>query len=233
MNSQQLNDTSMTYYGQVLQDRFVANVLQFKRNGFFLEIGSNNPIEINNTYSLEAQLGWKGILVEYESRWLNLYKAYRPNSIPIIDDAQMIDYQQALNDADAPSDIDYLQIDLDENEGSTLNTLLRLERDVFTSRRFATVTFEHDFWASTGKWDTRAQSRDIFRRSGYVPVFYDIQDNAHGDQRAYEDWYVHPALVDMNYVHEIQRINDKLYAPHALTGRSIEGVKIMYLDRPA
>ena len=41
------------YLGQAQQDKFVLNVLNEKKNGYFLEIGSNHPININNTYLLE------------------------------------------------------------------------------------------------------------------------------------------------------------------------------------
>ena len=40
------------YFSQACQDKFILNVLKEKKNGFFLEIGSNHPININNTYSI-------------------------------------------------------------------------------------------------------------------------------------------------------------------------------------
>ena len=72
-------------------------------------------------------------------------------------------------------------------------------------------------------------SRDVFARHGYVPVFLDVHDAAHGTPaRAYEDWYVHPDLVDMTYVRELQRLNEARYTPHPATGRSIGGVDLTY-----
>ena len=49
------------FYGQAEQDKFVLNMLNNKENGYFLEIGSNDPIHINNTYILEKDYNWKGI----------------------------------------------------------------------------------------------------------------------------------------------------------------------------
>ena len=47
----------INYKGQSLQDKFVSKVLKEKRDGFFIEIGSGNPIKNNNTYTKEhAQL---------------------------------------------------------------------------------------------------------------------------------------------------------------------------------
>ena len=78
--------------GQSEQDKFVINVLKEKKDGFFVEIGSNNPRDINNSYLLETQYDWKGIMVEYNEKWLDSYKEHRPNSIHIINDATKIDY---------------------------------------------------------------------------------------------------------------------------------------------
>jgi len=43
------------YNGQAEQDKFILNVLKEKKDGFFLEIGSNHPININNTFVLETK----------------------------------------------------------------------------------------------------------------------------------------------------------------------------------
>tara|TARA_Y100000768_G_C23458310_1_gene442527 strand:+ start:252 stop:419 length:168 start_codon:yes stop_codon:yes gene_type:complete len=52
------------FRGQSLQDKFVLNMLKYKKNGYFLEIGSNDPININNTYILEKDYEWNGIMVK-------------------------------------------------------------------------------------------------------------------------------------------------------------------------
>jgi hypothetical protein len=67
----------MAFNGQSLQDQFVLSVLKNKRNGTFLEIGSNDPIHINNSYVLENTYGWRGILVEYDPKWEATYKEKR------------------------------------------------------------------------------------------------------------------------------------------------------------
>jgi hypothetical protein len=84
------------YLGQAEQDKFVLNVLKNKKNGYFLEIGSNHPIDINNSYLLEKNYNWKGIMVEYDSKFLSLYKQHRPNSIHVINDATKVDYNKII-----------------------------------------------------------------------------------------------------------------------------------------
>jgi hypothetical protein len=53
-------------YSQASQDVFVINVLKHKQNGFFLEIGTNDPMYGNNTFILETKYHFKGLLVEYD-----------------------------------------------------------------------------------------------------------------------------------------------------------------------
>ena len=49
------------YNAQAEQDKFVLNVMKHKQNGYFLEIGSNDPIHMNNSYILESSYHWKDI----------------------------------------------------------------------------------------------------------------------------------------------------------------------------
>ncbi len=189
----------MKFNGQVLQDKFVVNVLKHKMNGYFLEIGSNDPIFINNTYVLEKELNWKGIMIEYDNQFLDKYKEHRPNSIPIINDATLIDYNELLNVNQFPKNIDYLQIDLEVNNRSTLTTLELLDNTVLDEYKFAVVTFEHDIY-SGDHFNTRLVSRNIFLNQGYVLVFPDVRNYS----CAFEDWYVHPDLVDMKYINSIK-----------------------------
>jgi hypothetical protein len=204
------------YNGQAAQDYFVRKVLKDKRNGTFLEIGSRDPIDINNTYPLEKELGWRGFMVEYEAKYEPLYREHRPNSIPLMCDATSINYKEEFEKHNFPKDIDYLQIDLEAGNGSTIATLERLEEQVFKTHRFAVVTFEHDIYQVNNAPQkeremyvrTREKSRDIFTKHGYARVYFDVQsenlENPY-DPNIYpfEDWWVHPDLVDMDYIRQI------------------------------
>jgi hypothetical protein len=123
-----------------------------------------------------------------------------------------------------PLSFDYLQIDLEVNNGVTLKTLQKLDNDIFDTYKFATITFEHDIY--TGNYfDTREKSRDIFKKRGYICVFEDVN----GGGLPYEDWYVHPDLVDMNYVNILIENNKKYYVNHPITGTTINWMDIQYL----
>jgi len=192
--------------GQAQQDKFVIKVLNGKENGYFIEIGSNHPIGINNTYTLEKNLKWKGIMIEYDAAFLPLYKIHRSESIHIIDDATKIDYKLLFETNNVPLNIDYLQVDL-EVDNSTLKTLKKLDDEIFDSYKFATITFEHDIYVSNRE-NTRDVSRQIFQKRGYLCVFKDVSWNG---RESFEDWYVYPSLVNMRYVKHIMDINKKNY----------------------
>jgi hypothetical protein len=189
--------------GQALQDLFVTTILKQKRNGMFVEIGSNHPITHNNTYVLESVYNWKGLMVEYDGEFERLYKHIRPNSIYVIQDARTVPYREILDTNHFPANIDYLQIDLDVDNKSTLDTLMVLESTVFDAYKFATVTFEHDIYRGDF-YNTRALSREIFARRGYELVFPDVAVFWQGKNEPFEDWYVHPELVDMDFVNRLR-----------------------------
>lgn len=198
----------MKYNGQAEQDKFVCNILKNKTNGFFIEVGSQQPIRINNTYLLESSLGWKGLMFELlREKFESLYEQYRPNSNYVFGDAQEHNYQDIFTKYNVPQNIDYLQLDI-EPPHKTLNVLKALDKQVMDNYKFSTITFEHDYCHS-GTLVPRNKSREILKNRGYFLVFGDI---CHKEPRwVYEDWYVHPDLVDMEYVKALQSKNRPQY----------------------
>jgi hypothetical protein len=198
----------MNTFSQSSQDIFVRTLTNNKNNGTFLEIGSNDPITHNNTYVLENENNYKGIMVEYDVSFESAYKIHRPNSIHILNDAQKINYRDILDNNNFPIEIDYLQIDLDVNNRSTLNTLELLNTNVFDKYKFRTVTFEHDIY--TGNlFNTQEISRNIFKERGYILVFPDVSVFWEGRYCKFEDWYVHQELVSADIINKIKQ-NDGL-----------------------
>ncbi len=68
---------------QLRQDLFVLSHLQFKRDGFFVEFGAASGRELSNTYLLEVNFGWRGILAEPAKCWRD---ALQRNRTTIIDE---------------------------------------------------------------------------------------------------------------------------------------------------
>lgn len=54
---------------QLRQDLFVLSELDFKKNGYFIEFGATNGIDLSNTYLLEKEFNWQGILAEPAKCW--------------------------------------------------------------------------------------------------------------------------------------------------------------------
>ena len=66
---------------QLGQEIKVINFYKEKKNGYFIEIGASDGIELSNTYLLESEYKWNGICIEpipikYQKLIIN-----RPNSI--------------------------------------------------------------------------------------------------------------------------------------------------------
>jgi FkbM family methyltransferase len=59
------------------QDLFVLEQLNFKKGGYFVEFGATNGIDISNTYLLEKEFGWHGILAEPAKYWHSFLKKNR------------------------------------------------------------------------------------------------------------------------------------------------------------
>lgn len=69
-------------HAQLRQDAFVLLQTCFKRNGFFVEFGATNGIDLSNTVLLERDFGWQGILAEPATCW---HDALRKNRSARID----------------------------------------------------------------------------------------------------------------------------------------------------
>lgn len=193
------------YNSQSGQDQFVLNVIKHKENNYFLEIGSNDPININNSYVLEKSYNWNGLMVEYDSIWEKEYIKHRKSKY-IINDATKIDYLKFFKENNFPTNLGYLQIDLEVSNGSTIQTLELLNSTIFPEYKFATVTFEHDIYRGN-YLNTRERSREIFEKHGYIRVFSDVKNM----NNPFEDWYVYPDLVNMDYVNQIKTDNSIEY----------------------
>jgi hypothetical protein len=201
----------MNSYSQSGQDLFVLAATNNKHHGYFLEIGSNHPSYNNNSFLLETQYKWKGLMVEYDKSFETSYKTLRSNSIYVINDARVVNYREILDSNNFPTNMDYLQIDLDVDNKSTLDTLRLLEQRVFDKYKFATITFEHDIY-SGNFFDTREISRKIFEKRGYVLAFPDVTVYWNGKHQPFEDWYIHPDLVSNEFINKIKTIHTSIHS---------------------
>jgi hypothetical protein len=169
----------MKSYSADGQDLFVQKVTKGKRDGVFLEIGSAMPIANNNTYVLESEYGWTGLLIENNPQYLGQLRHVRTSTV-VGEDATTIDYKVLFEKHDMPKVIDYLSLDIDPPD-ATLEVLKRLPLDDYC---FKCVTFEHDrYWFGDS---VAEESRKIFREKGYMLYEKDVMCSL----GPFEDWYV-------------------------------------------
>ena len=79
-------------------DKWVVDIFNKKRDGFFIEAGAIDGIKGSCTYALESELGWKGILVEPDPVIFPKLVRNRPKSqcfdCCLYDENKEIDYVQ-------------------------------------------------------------------------------------------------------------------------------------------
>lgn len=178
-------------YSEAYQDMFVLTLLNGKRNGSYVEIGSGHPTYGNNTYLLEKDFCWKGVSFDVNEELVKAHNEQR-NHTCLLKDATTINYEKFLSGYGFGQDIDYLQIDCDPPSVS-FQVLLSIP---FDTRRFAIITFEHDHYADpTGEYRERA--RRYLAAYGYTLFTSNISPDKN---RPYEDWFVHSELINMNRV---------------------------------
>ena len=182
-------------YSQSYQDMFVLTALNGKRNGKYLEIGAAEPFYGNNTALLETQFDWTGYSLEIMEHLINPFKEARKNEI-IHTDATTVDYLAFLDGLDEGTEWDYLQVDCDPPSA----TYEILKKIPFHKYKFATITYEHDYYADP-QGDYRQKSRELLIKEGYVLVVGNI---APDNKRPYEDWWVHPDLVDNETIEKMK-----------------------------
>lgn len=73
---QSLKDTFRAQNGE---DRWLDNFFEHKRNGFFVEVGAFDGINLSNSYHFE-QIGWTGVLIEPDPDKAALCRSNRPGS---------------------------------------------------------------------------------------------------------------------------------------------------------
>ncbi len=167
----------MTWYGEVLQDKFAYEQSGCKTHGTFLDIGCWQPVICNNSYALE-QLGWRGVLVDLDPTYTEWCRVH-PRRSPIFTAfAETLAWKSITKANDLGPVIDYLSLDI---EGSELDVLRNLADAGLT---FRAITIEHNKY-SHGNGPRDAQ-REFLLSQGYRLFAPDVPNST---GLIFEDWW--------------------------------------------
>jgi FkbM family methyltransferase len=90
----------MLSYSQLGQDLWILEQTQYKKHGFFLDIGASDGIKISNTYLLEKEYSWDGVCCEPSSSFQKLKgnrKCHLENSCVYFTSNENIEFHETLN----------------------------------------------------------------------------------------------------------------------------------------
>jgi hypothetical protein len=164
------------------QDEFVVNVLKERTGGIFVEVGSHHPSIASNTIALERDYGWSGLAIELDPIYSKMYTEER-SSTCVNANALTFDYLKYFKENNFPTQIDYLQIDIDDRpRHANLKALISLPLEQY---RFSVITFEHDCVRDFTLKDMRDAQRLILGSYGYDLV----------RRIKTEDWWIDKSCV--------------------------------------
>lgn len=193
----------MSYKGNSGQEQFVLDLLKYKTNGYYVELGAFHSKQGSNTFYLENDYGWNGVSFEIDPERHAEFVSNRKNPC-ILGDATHFNYISYFEENNFPEQIDYLQVDIDAGytpEGNAVGnpylTLHGLISVPLNKYRYSIITFEHDAQIEYNNKGMREAQREILSSLGYKLVVRDW----------HEDWWVDPNAIKYLDFREKFRMN--------------------------
>jgi len=188
----------MRFYSDAQQDEFVANLLDFKKDGYCVDIGSCHSVISNNTFVFQ-ELGWTSISVEIESGYNDSYPSTRQKGVHLNEDALEVNYKEIFEEQEFPKVIDYLSVDIDTISYDALKII------PFDEYKFKVITIEHDGYLYEDQY--RKPQRDYLSELGYMLLCSNVyveQDGYYGKEFPFEDWWILPDEFDDELINKIK-----------------------------
>lgn len=185
------------FYASAKQDQFAANILDFKRDGYCVDIGSCYSIIANNTYFFQS-LGWTSITIEIDEIYNDSYKS-RERGVHLNKNALEVNYKETFEEYEFPKSIDYLSLDID---ALSLDVLKILPLDEY---RFKVITIEHDAYVHGDTY--REQQRNLLNSYGYFLLCSNVyveQSGYEGQECPFEDWWIDPSEFSNDLIEKIK-----------------------------
>ena len=198
------------YISQAGQDKWVIETLDIN-NGYFLDIGAYDGIDISNTYILEKEFNWDGICVDADPNnfkkltnvrgvtCINCAVSNKPGIVNFTSQGagghinpngnQSIEaktLRMILKENNCPKIIDYISLDIEGYETKAL------EGFPFDEYEFKLMTVEHNLYL--GDKTNKDKIKEILLNNGYV-IFKEDVINVGDDP--FEDWYINPKYIKL------------------------------------
>jgi len=195
------------FYSQVGQDKWVCEYFKYKKEGFFIDIGAHDGIDLSNTYYLEKELGWQGICIE---AWIDKFNDLKNNrSTVCLNNAvyskdQLVTFKSdgdmggkisndgiltvdgltlktILKQQNAPKVIDYISLDI---EGAEVDALIGFP---FKEYEVVLWTIEHNLHVGAAERLAKGNIKNIMTKNGYTIIKENVGTSA---LYPMEDWYI-------------------------------------------
>ena len=173
------------------QTKFLLDILNNKKNGYYVEMGAFHSEDGSNTVELEREYDWNGVSFEIVEDFYKEFTLNRKNPC-ILGDATKFNYLEYFNNNDFPKQIDFLQVDIDNgyNEFGRplsdpyqgLHGLIALPLNLY---RFTFITFEHDQCIDMKAESIKNAQREILYGYGYNLI----------RRTMCEDWWIDPTVI--------------------------------------
>lgn len=155
--------TDIRSFAQLDQDIFVLAYLNFKKNGYFVDIGCGQPNLLSNTYRLEKEYNWSGVAIDIKSENDHSSWSDRVNTKHIVADATTIDYSELFEQNFGDNDIDFLSLDLEPPQ-LTMDVLYKLPWDKYRPK---VIAFEPDSYRDDNGTQRENDTIDFLHKLRY------------------------------------------------------------------
>lgn len=182
----------------------VLHVLNYKKDGMLVEIGVNhNGFSYSIRDKLTKLFNWSSYIFNIKD-----LPEDEKNNIVCFPKTKGLDlnYSQIFHENNAPENFDFLSIHTTDYH-NTPYILRRFHDEVMGKHKFAIIVFQTNIY-NTNKTNARGFSRNVLNKCGYIRIFSDVMAY---DENPEWDWYVHPDLVDMNYINSLMEKNEDRY----------------------
>jgi FkbM family methyltransferase len=177
---------------QLGQDLFALSQTGFKRNGFFVEFGATNGVDLSNSLLLEKNFGWDGILVEPSKAWHPSLKMNR---------GVAIDFSCIWTKSD-------IELDFNETDAAQLSTI-----DTYSS-----LDFHAELRESGRKYKVKTLSLNDLLEKYSAPIVIDyLSIDTEGSEFEileavdFDKWKFRLITCEHNYTPNRLKIEDLLF----------------------